>query len=135
MISRRGMDLPITFQSFGSRSFTSFEGSSFDASCASSPYVSVLSLQRTTLFAATPAAAGTCHRDRAAVTSISRAWAPDLRRYSCEVRMPELPVVDIEPQMRFLFTCSLGEANSHDVFAGSHSSSSETSCTSPVSEP
>src|SRR5450631_2727441 len=40
-------------------------------------------------------AAGTSHCVAAAETSIVRALAPDLRRYSCEVRMPALPPVDI----------------------------------------
>src|SRR5687768_2490746 len=88
----------------------------------------------------TPAAAehsdaGTLHCDAAAATSISRAEAPDLRRYSCELRMPALPPVDIEPQMRFLFTCSLGEANSVETCFQSQSSSSATSCARPVRLP
>src|SRR5438270_583951 len=56
--------------------------------------------------------AGTFQSVAAAETSISRAEAPDLRRYSCDVRTPALPPVDIEPQMRLRRMCSLGEANS-----------------------
>src|SRR5688572_19088354 len=49
--------------------------------------------------------------------------------------MPALPPVDIEPQMRFLFTCSLGEAYSVETFFQSHSSSSATSWARPVRLP
>src|SRR5450432_13018 len=79
--------------------------------------------------------AGTPHWDAAAETSMERAPAPDLRRYSWDVRMPALPPVDIEPQMRFLFTCSLGETNSVETLAQSQSSSSATSCARPVRLP
>src|SRR5450631_760665 len=78
---------------------------------------------------------GTSHWVAAAEMSMVRALAPDLRRYSCEVRIPALPPVDIEPQMRFLLMCSLGETNSVETLAQSQSSSSATSCARPVRLP
>src|SRR5258708_10850512 len=86
-------------------------------------------------FSALHSPAETLHPEAAAETSIERAAAPDLRRYSCDVRMPALPPVDIEPQMRFLLMCSLGETNSALTLPQSQSSSSATSWARPVKLP
>src|SRR5258706_6296243 len=88
-----------------------------------------------TPFSALHSPAETLHPEAAAETSIERAAAPDLRRYSCDVRMPALPPVDIEPQMRFLLMCSLGETNSALTLPQSQSSSSATSWARPVKLP
>ena len=52
------------------------------------------------------------HCCAAAATSISRALAPALRKYSCDVRTPRLPTVAVLPQIRPRCTCSVGSMNS-----------------------
>ena len=66
---------------------------------------------------------------------MSRAAAPPLRTYSCDSRMPRLPPVEKLPQTRLRAAFSPGVGNSVVTFDQSHSSSSATSCASPVSEP
>ncbi|WP_437972586.1 hypothetical protein WMF04_01165 [Sorangium sp. So ce260] len=71
--------LPISFQSFGSFSFTFAGGESFIASAASWPYVSWSLPRVTTPFAARHASGATFHRAAAARTSMSLAIAPTVR--------------------------------------------------------
>ena len=66
---------------------------------------------------------------------MSRAAAPPLRTYSCDSRMPRLPPVEKLPQTRLRAAFSPGVGNSVVTFDQSHSSSSATSCASPVSVP
>src|SRR5438067_914696 len=88
-----------------------------------------------TLLAAVHSATGTFHSFAAACTSIMRAVAPPLRTYSCEVRMPRLPPVEKSPHARLRATLWPGVGNSVVTFDQSHSSSSATSCASPVIVP
>src|SRR6266700_2256135 len=73
-MSRRGAGLPMRFQSLGSLSFTSPEGSSLEAAWASWPNRSLLrdGLWMTTPFSASHSDPGTFHLCAAAATSISR---------------------------------------------------------------
>src|SRR5262245_59838469 len=87
------------------------------------------------LFEATHSALGTFHRAAAAATSISRAEAPALRRYSCEVRTERLPPVDMSPQARLRRRFSSGGTNSAFTLLHSHSSSSATSSGKAVKLP
>src|SRR5262245_30008440 len=64
-----------------------------------------------------------------------RAAAPPLRTYSCEVRMPRLPPVDISPHTRLRARFWPGVIDSVVTFLQSHSSSSATSWARPVSVP
>src|SRR5215470_10853135 len=136
-MSRRFTDLPISVHSFGSFSFTSFGGSSFAASFATFPKPTLRPLGRwvITLFAATHSSAGTPHFCAAAAISISRAVAPALRRYSCELRIVRLPTAAMSPHTRLRRTCSLAEAYSTRTFFQSHSSSSATSIGADVKLP
>jgi hypothetical protein len=88
-----------------------------------------------TLSAALHSDAGTFHSLAAAWISISRAAAPPWRTYSWEVRMPRLPPVDMSPHTRLRARFWPGVGNSVVTFDQSHSSSSATSCASPVREP
>ena len=65
-----------------------------------------------TLFAARHCEAGTSHCPAAAAISISRAVAPPMRTYSCDMRMPRLPPVLKSPQTRLRFTCWPGVGSS-----------------------
>src|SRR5579859_1800739 len=135
-MSKRAGEVPISFQSFGSLSFGSFGTSSFEAAAAILPYVVLFPDGcEITLLAALHSAAGTSHCFAAAATSISRALAPALRRYSCDSRMPRLPPVDIDPNMRLRRIWSFTSAYSGRTLLQSHSSSSATSCARPVKEP
>ena len=135
-MSKRAGEVPISFQSFGSLSFGSLGTSSFDAAAAILPYVVLLPDECViTLFAALHSAAGTPQLCAAAATSISRALAPALRRYSCDSRMARLPPVDMEPKMRLRRMCSFTSAYSGRTLDQSHSSSSATSCARPVKDP
>ena len=88
-----------------------------------------------TLLAAVHSEAGTFHSLAAAWISITRAVAPPLRTYSCEVRMPRLPPVEKSPHARLRATLWPGVGYSVVTFDQSHSSSSATSWARPVSEP
>src|ERR1700683_5291732 len=88
-----------------------------------------------TLFAALHSEAGTFHALAAAWINIVRAMAPPLRTYSCDSRMPRLPVVLDSPHTRLRARFSPGVGNSVVTFDQSHSSSSATSCARPVSVP
>src|SRR6266568_5900865 len=128
-MSTRLTDLPISFQSLGALSFTSFGGSSFAAAPATLPK---LSLRLLGAWVMTPAAAehsdaGTPHRCAAAAISISRAVAPPRRKYSCELRIVRLPTDAMSPQARLRFTFAFAEAYSILPFFQSHASSSATS--------
>src|SRR6266849_5183243 len=80
-MSTRLTDLPISFQSLGSLSFTSFGGSSFAAAPATLPKLTLrlLGAWVMTPFAAEHSDAGTPHCCAAAAISISRAVAPPRR--------------------------------------------------------
>src|SRR3954447_21309025 len=78
---------------------------------------------------------GTFQSKAAARISMSRAAAPPLRTYSCDSRMPRLPPVEKLPQTRLRAAFSPGVGNSVVTLDQSHSSSSATSCASPVSVP
>ena len=88
-----------------------------------------------TPFDAVHSPGGTLHCLAAAAISISRAVAPPLRRYSCEVRMVRLPTEAMSPQTRLRLICSLVEAYSMRTFFQSHSSSSATSIGAEVMLP
>src|SRR5216684_2974023 len=88
-----------------------------------------------TLLAAVHSAAGTFHSLAAAWTSITRAVAPPLRTYSCEVLMPRLPPVEKSPQARLRATLWPGVGYSVVTLDQSHSSSSATSWARPVRVP
>ena len=88
-----------------------------------------------TLLAAVHSEAGTFHSLAAAWISISRAAAPPLRTYSCDVRMPRLPPVEKSPHTRLRATFWPGVGYSDVTFDQSHSSSSATSWARPVSVP
>src|SRR5690349_13094652 len=88
-----------------------------------------------TLADAVHSEAGTFHSFAAAWTSIMRAAAPPLRTYSFDWRMPRLPPVENSPQARLRATLSPGVGYSTDTPFQSHSSSSATSCASPVIVP
>src|SRR5947209_4902291 len=66
---------------------------------------------------------------------MTRAAAPPLRTYSCDSRMPRLSPVEKSPQARLRLTLSPGVGYSILTFDQSHSSSSATSCASPVIVP
>src|SRR6202789_236938 len=136
-VSSRLRPLPISFQSFGSFSFTSAGGSILAAASATLPKVVVRpeGVCVTTLLAAVHSEAGTFHSLAAAWTSITRAVAPPLRTYSCEARMPRLPPVEKSPQARLRATFWPGVGYSVVTFDQSHSSSSATSWARPVSVP
>src|SRR2546425_3199234 len=87
-MSMRLTDLPISFQSLESFSFTSFGGSSLDAASATFPKLSLRLLGPCVmkLLDAEHSDAGTLHCCAAAAISISRAVAPALRKYSWELR-------------------------------------------------
>src|SRR5262245_29482214 len=137
MLSRRLTPLPPIFQSFGSLSGTSFGGSILAAASATLPLVVVRpdGVCVITLFDALTSDTGTFQSLAAACLSISRAAAPPLRTYSCEVRMPRLPPVEKSPHTRLRATLWLGVGYSVVTFDQSHSSSSATSWASPVSVP
>ena len=61
-----------------------------------------------TLFAAVHCSTGTFHSLAAACSSIMRAEAPPSRTYWCDSRMPRLPPVEYDCQMRLRFTFSPG---------------------------
>ncbi len=88
-----------------------------------------------TLLAALHSAAGTFQASAAAWISISRAVAPPLRTYSCDVRMPRLPPVEKSPHTRLRLTLWPGVGYSVCTFDQSHSSSSATIWARPVSVP
>src|SRR5258705_13818290 len=88
-----------------------------------------------TLLDAMHSATGTFHSLAAAWTSMTRAVAPPLRTYSCEVLMPRLPPVEKSPQARLRATLWPGVGNSVVTFDQSHSSSSATSWARPVRVP
>src|SRR6266446_6309764 len=88
-----------------------------------------------TLFSARHSEAETPHWRAAAAISISRAVAPALRRYSCELRTARLPPVDMSPHTRLRARFSCGGANSAFTLLQSHSSSSATSMDSAVKLP
>src|SRR5262249_49109445 len=88
-----------------------------------------------TLFDALTSDTGTFQSLAAACLSISRAAAPPLRTYSCEVRMPRLPPVEKSPQARLRATLWPGVGYSVVTFDQSHSSSSATSWARPVRVP
>ena len=89
-----------------------------------------------TLFAALHSAAGTFHWfGRGLRSASSRAAAPPLRTYSCDMRMPRLPPVEKSPQTRLRATLWPGVGYSVVTFDQSHSSSSATSWARPVSVP
>src|SRR6266446_5573997 len=115
----------------------SLGGVSLAAASATLPNVVVRpdALWVITLSAALHSEAGTFHSLAAAWISISRAAAPPLRTYSCEVRMPRLPPVDMSPHTRLRERFAPGVGNSVVTFDQSHSSSSATSWARPVSEP
>src|SRR5450631_2404907 len=89
----------------------------------------------TMLLAALHSEAGTFQSLAAAWISIMRAAAPPLRTYSCEVRMPRLPPVDMSPHTRLRATFWPGVGYSVVTFDQSHSNSSVTSWARPVSVP
>ncbi len=135
-MSKRAGEVPINFQSFLSFSLGSLGISSLDAAAATLPNVVRLPEEWViTPFAALHSAAGTPHSCAAAATSISRAAAPAWRTYSCESRMPRLPPVDMSLKIRLRRTCSFTSAYSGRTLFQSHSSSSATSCASPVKVP
>src|SRR5712672_681180 len=88
-----------------------------------------------TLLDAMHSATGTFHSLAAAWTSMTRAVAPPLRTYSCEVLMPRLPPVEKSPQARLRATLWPGVGNSVVTLDQSHSSSSATSWARPVRVP
>src|SRR6185295_242550 len=88
-----------------------------------------------TLSATVNSPTGTFHSLAAACSSMVRAMAPPWRTYRCELRMPRLPPVEKSPQARLRATLWPGVGYSVVTFDQSHSSSSATSCASPVSEP
>src|SRR5258705_9049690 len=115
-MSTRFTDLPISFQSLGSFSFTSLGGSSLAAASATLPKLMRRGPGPCTmklLFAA-HSDAGTPHSCAAAAISISRAVAPARRKYSCELRMVRLPTAAMSPQARLRLTFALAEAYSID---------------------
>src|SRR5260221_7145392 len=130
-------DFPISSESWGSFSFTSFGGSSLDAASATFPKLSLrlLGVCVIKLFDAVHSDAGTLHSCAAAAISISRAVAPALRRYSWELRMVRLPTAAISPQTRLRFTFAFAEAYSIFTLLQSHSSSSATSIGAEVMLP
>ena len=136
-MSKRGGEVPISVQSFGSLSLGAFGTSRLDAAAATLPNVVVRLLGRCVMtpFFALHSAAGTSHPWAAAAISISRAAAPAWRTYSCESRIPRLPPVDIDPQIRPRRTCSFTSAYSARTLLQSHSSSSATSIGRPVNVP
>src|SRR5690349_24028439 len=105
-MSMRFTGLPISFQSLGSLSFTFLGGSSLAAASATLPKL----IRRgpapctTKLSEAVHSVAGTPHCCAAAAMSISRAVAPALRRYSCELRIVRLPTEAMSPQARLRLT-------------------------------
>src|SRR4029450_12047567 len=107
------------------------------AAVATPPYVTVRpdGAWVITLFAAVHSETGTFHPSAAACTSIILAAAPPLRTYSCESRMPRLPPGEKLPQTRLRARFWPGVGYSVVTFAQLHSSSSATSCASPVSDP
>src|SRR5258705_3590129 len=115
-MSMRLTDLPISFQSLGSFSFTSFGGSSLEAASATFPKLTFRLLRPCVmkLADAEHSDAGTPHCCAAAAISISRAVAPARRKYSCELRMVRLPTAAISPQARLRFTFAFAEAYSID---------------------
>src|SRR6266446_4049574 len=88
-----------------------------------------------TLFSARHSEAETPHWRAAAAISISRAVAPALPTYSCELRTARLPPVDMSPHTRLRARFSCGGANSAFTLLQSHSSSSATSMDSAVKLP
>src|SRR4051812_1538445 len=108
------MDLPARVQSLGSLSFGSWGTSIFAAAAASEPKLALRPLPAwlTRLLAALHSAAGTPQFFAAAATSISRAAAPPLRRYSWEERMVWLPVEFMAPQARLPTALSCAETYS-----------------------
>src|SRR6266852_3451310 len=136
-ISMRLTDLPISFQSLGSFSFTSFGGSSLDAASATLPKLSLRLLRACVmkLLEAEHSDAGTPHCCAAAAISISRAVAPARRNYSWELRMVRLPTDAMSPHARLRFTFALAEAYSIFTLLQSHSSSSATSIGAEVMLP
>src|SRR5256885_10024900 len=111
-MSMRLTDLPISFQSLGSFSFTSFGASSLAAASATFPKLSLRPPAPWVmkLFDAEHSDAGTPHCCAAAAISISRAVAPALRKYSWELRIVRLPTAAISPQARLRFTFAFAEA-------------------------
>ena len=88
-----------------------------------------------TPFATVHSATGTFHSSAAACKSIIRAVAPPLRTYSFDSRMPRLPPVEKLPQTRLRARFCPGVGYSVVTFAQLQSSSSATSCESPVRVP
>src|SRR6202171_2470934 len=80
-------------------------------------------------------AAGTFQPLAADWTSIMRAAAPPLRRYSCETRMLSLPPVPKGPQGFLRAMLVPGVGYSQVTLFQSHSSSSATNWARPVREP
>jgi hypothetical protein len=136
-MSTRLIGLPISFHSFGSLSFTSLGASSLAAASATLPKLTrrLLGPWVMKLLCAVHSDAGTFHCFAAAATSISRAVAPALRRYSCELRMVRLPTEAMSPQARLRFTFAFAEAYSILTRFQSHSSSSATSIGAEVMLP
>src|SRR5450759_2907808 len=136
-VSSRFSGLPAIFQSFGSLSLMSLGTSSLAAASATLPNV-VLRPEGVcviTPFDAVHSDVGTFHSLAAAWISMVRAAAPPLRTYSCEVRIPRLPPVDMSPHTRLRATLWPGVGYSVVTFDQSHSSSSATSWARPVSVP
>src|SRR5882724_3780289 len=136
-MSTRFTDLPISFQSLGSFSFTSLGGSSLAAASATLPKLILRGPGPCTmkLLDAAHSEAGTPHSCAAAAISISRAVAPALRRYSCELRMVRLPTAAMSPQARLRLTFALAEAYSIFTRRQSQPSSSATSMGAEVMLP
>src|SRR5688500_6223734 len=115
----------MSFQSFGSFRATLAGGATFAAASSTLPYAVVRPEGGCviTLLAALHSAAGTPQPSAAACTSITRAVAPPLRTYSCDIRMPRLPPVEKPPHTRLRLTLWPGVGYSVVTFAQSHSSS------------
>src|SRR5262249_2583223 len=96
---------------------------------ANLPYVVLRAeaLCEMTPFSTVHSAAGTFHALAAACRSITRAAAPLLRKYSCELRMLSLPPVPKAPQILLRAMLLPGVGYSPVTLLQSHSSSSTTS--------
>src|SRR5258707_14849034 len=125
------------FQSLGAFRRPSLGGSSLAAASANFPKLSLRPPAPCVmkLADAEHSDAGPPHCCAAAAISISRAVAPALRRYSCELRMVRLPTAAISPQARLRFTFAFAEAYSIFTLVQSHSSSSATSIGAEVMLP
>ena len=125
------------FQSLGSLSLTSLGASSLAAAAANLPYdkLRLLAAWLTLPKAAVHSLAGTPHWAAAAAISISRAVAPALRKYSCELRMVRLPTVAMSPYARLVRRFSCAVAYSMRTFFQSASNSSATNMGAEVRLP